>query len=344
MRSEINDLAHSVRTMTTEVLRLLLSDARHQASWSLQFRVNCWRFWISLAREKSQFCARVAVALLLSLMIGAIFFRLDRKSGEESGYDQTNVLNVNGALFSICVVSGFMQCYMVLTVLPPWIPVLLRDYDRRMYSVGSFYLALSVVEIPVHVVLPLLLISIDYWMVGLRRDVGGFLVAAGIVVLSANTAASFGHLMCTATRDGASGMIWAGSIMLPLLLVAGFVLNDGSVLTELSWVRYFSWYRHAHELLMVNQWSDVTTARCPGVISKGENKNNSISSSSSSSNSSNGSSQSRCMFSNGTDVLEQFHFSAENNLLNYLLLAAMLVMFRAAAFVSLLVRARRSRV
>ena len=165
-----------------------------------------------------------------------------------------------------------------------------------------------------------------------------------MVVLSANTAASFGHFLSTATEDGASAVMWAGPAMLPFVLLAGFFLNDGCVVSWLSWARYLSWFRHAHELLMVNQWSDVATVRCPGIAPNTSTTTTSSSSSSSSRSSYSYNNGSRCLFTNGTDVLEQFHFSAENKVLNYLLLAVLLVAYRIAAFLSLVARARRSRV
>ena len=377
--------------------------ARPGASWGLQFRVHCWRCWLSLTRDAARLRDGAAAAFLLSLMVGSLFYRLDRprprgheghdddddQGGYPALYDQTDVLDVSGALFLIGGLCCFLQCHSSLRTLPPWFLVFLRDRGTGAGGGGgsggsggrvdAFYLAASLVEVPLHVATPLAVVAVDYWMVGLGRGhgggvgggggVAGFFVAAGVVVLSANAAASFGHLVAAAREGGGGGgggMSVAGLAMLPLLLLAGFLLNDGSVPAWLSWARYLSWFRHAHELLMVNQWSGVAAVSCPGGGGVGGGGgggvggddtatanysvvNNSSSSSSidnssgvvdSFSNSSGGAGG--CLFGSGRDVLQQFHFSADNSARNWVLLAACLLAFRAAAFLSLLARARRS--
>lgn len=56
--------------------------------------------------------------LMLSLMIGGTFYRLDKDGdGVVTDYDQHDVLGVNGALFTICTVSGLFQVLMANSVL-----------------------------------------------------------------------------------------------------------------------------------------------------------------------------------------------------------------------------------
>ena len=63
-----------------------------------------------------------------------------------------------------------------------------------MYRTDVYYLAKNLAELPLTLFLPLLFISICYYMIGLYSPAENFFICAGILILVANAAVSFGEL------------------------------------------------------------------------------------------------------------------------------------------------------
>jgi ABC-type multidrug transport system permease subunit len=55
----------------------------------------------------------------------------------------------------------------------------------------------------------------------------------------------------------------AGPVLVPLMIFSGVLLNFDSIPRYFIWLRYMSWFSYANELLVVNQWQNVTNISCP---------------------------------------------------------------------------------
>lgn len=61
-----------------------------------------------------------------------------------------------------------------------------------MYRTDVYFLSKMLAELPFHVIYPFAFVAVSYHMVGFTDDVINFFICAGIVVLVANCAISFG--------------------------------------------------------------------------------------------------------------------------------------------------------
>jgi hypothetical protein len=61
-----------------------------------------------------------------------------------------------------------------------------------MYRTDVYFLSKTLAELPFYIFFPALFISIVYFMIGLNSDLEAFLKTLGVVLLVANSAASFG--------------------------------------------------------------------------------------------------------------------------------------------------------
>merc|ERR1712071_549533 len=80
---------------------------------------------------------------------------------------------------------------------------------------------------------------------------------AGILVLVANSAVSFGYLVSCLASSTQVALAIAAPMSIPLLLFGGFFLKNGSVPDWLGWIGYLSWFMYGNEALTINQWRDV---------------------------------------------------------------------------------------
>ncbi|KAK3582003.1 hypothetical protein CHS0354_030955 [Potamilus streckersoni] len=295
--------------------------SRYESSWVRQMACLLKRCWLTNLREPMVIRVRFAQTVMIGLILGLIYLRLD--------VDQKGVQNINGVLFLLITNLTFTNVFAVVNAFPIELPIFLREYGIGLYRVDSYFLSKMLAELPTFIIIPFILVCIDYWMVGLYDSAEAFLICAGILLLVANICVSFGYLISTIANSVNMALAIGPPLMVPLLMFGGFFLNAGSVPKYFIWLEYLSWFKYANELLAINQWKHIDHIACPA-----ENKNDNVTSSP---NRADG-----CQYRNGEQVLKYFSFDEDNWYLDFALLATLLVAFRILAFIILFIKARRS--
>ncbi|XP_067022118.1 protein white-like [Acropora muricata] len=280
----------------------------YKASWCRQLRAVLWRSWISNNRDAVVFRIRVFQAIVTALIAGLIYLQIP--------YDQDGIQNIGGVYFFLVTSASFSNLQGVLFVFPIELPVFLREHKNGMYRSDVYYLAKTLAEVPVFILSPLLLVSISYWMIGLRAEFLRFLVCYGIMFLVANVAVSYGYVISTLAPTVTAATSLGPPLMLPLLIFGGFFLKTTSVPVYFVWLKYVSWFMYGFEALIINQWKDY------GPIACGNNN----------------STTTRCV-PNGDEAIKFLGFKEDNMLLDIYCLLALLVGFRIISFLFLLRRA-----
>ena len=98
-------------------------------------------------------------------------------------------------------------------------------------------------------------------------------------------------------------------VILPFLLFGGLFLNSESAPAYLVWLQYLSPVKYAYEAMMVTFWDNVDTIECPE--------------------------EGNCQFPTGESVLEAFSFEDVIVSVNIVILLALNLGFRLAAFFAL---------
>uniref|UniRef100_A0A1B6ICC2 Protein white n=1 Tax=Homalodisca liturata TaxID=320908 RepID=A0A1B6ICC2_9HEMI len=285
------------------------SVSMYKASWCAQFRAVFWRSWLSVNKEPVLIKVRILQTLMVSLMVGIIYFGQD--------YDQDGVMNINGALF-ICISNmTFQNVFAVITVFCSEMPVFMREHYNGMYRTDVYFLCKTLAEVPIFLVIPVLFTCIMYYMVGLNPDPSRFFQSIVIITLVSNVATSFGYFISSVSSSIAVALSIGPPIIIPFLLFGGFFLNVGSVPPYFKWLSHLSWFKYGNEALLINQWDNIkdiactrANTTCPG---------------------------------DGHVVLEQYNFSERNYIWDYIWLVVLIIGFRVVAFLALLYRTSRRR-
>ncbi|KAF8791853.1 Protein white like protein [Argiope bruennichi] len=279
--------------------------AKYKASWCTQFRTVFWRSWISLMRDPMVFKVRLAQSIVIALLLGLVFF--NQKLTDKG------IMNINGAIFLVLMNISFSNMFSVVNAFTLEQPIYLREHWNGLYRCDIYFLCKTLAEAPVLVFMTTLLVCIVYWLIGLNHDVGAFFIFLAIMVLVANTAASFGYMVSCMSSNLNVALSLATPLIMPLVLFGGFYLNSASVPVYFIWLKYISMFFYANEALLINQWKDVTNITCTTPI---------------------------CAHT-GKQVLSTLDFDENHFLRDILLIIALLLFFRILAFIALLIKSSR---
>jgi len=290
----------------------------YTVGWCAQFWALLWRGWLGVRREPKIVKVRLLQTIFTAALIGLIYF------GQIA--DQAGVININGVLFFFITNVTFSNVFAVINVFCVELPLFLREHHNGMYRTDVYFLTKQLAEMPVFVLLPLILISVSYFLIQLNPDLERFLVTVGILELLTQTVISYGYLISCLCSSLPVALSIASPIILPLFLFGGLFLKNGSVPLWMGWIKYLSWFLYSYEALVINQWSGVTNISCLDVTIPTAQQNSSE----------------RCLKS-GKEVLEELYFQEENFLFDIFMMLVLVVVMRLVAFLALLVKTKRGK-
>ncbi|XP_052218229.1 protein white-like [Dreissena polymorpha] len=312
---DIKSLAESPQEKEIIIEEALSSTSRYEAAFFQQFMAVFVRSWKSTYREPMIIRVRIIQTLILGLMIGLMYLQLD--------IDQQGVMNINGVLFLILINITSQNLFGVIHTFPLETPIFTREYGIGLYRVDIYFICKTLAELPSFNFIPIIFCSVTYWVVGLYASFGAFCMFTGVILLVANIAVSFGYMVSAAVNSVSTAMAISATIRNHLLIFGGFFLNSHSIPVYFIWLKYFSWFKYANELLAINQWQYIDTIKCSAEASNISAYNTS------------------CLYKDGNSVLKYMNFNKDRVWLDVGLLFAMLVGCRLIAFIILFIKARK---
>ncbi|XP_022079982.1 protein white-like [Acanthaster planci] len=288
---------------------LIATHSPYKASWWRQFTACVKRAYLGNKREPLMSKIRFVQTIALGLILGLVFL--------QEKIDQDGVQNITGVLFLLVSNSAFANTFTTVQVIPNEIALLKREHYSGMYRVDAWFLAKFVTEIPVHIILlPLILVTVPYWMIGLYPAAVNFFTACLVICLSTGTAISFAYFLSSVSRTVSMALAIAPPFAFAFMLLGGLFINVGDIPVWLGWFSYLSWFRFGFEALLINEWSQIDDIECPVNWTT------------------------PCV-DDGQMVLETLSFSESHFLMDLCCLAILFVGFRLLAFLALLYRCRR---
>ncbi|KAJ7318624.1 ATPase [Desmophyllum pertusum] len=281
----------------------------YKASWCRQFRSVFWRSWLTNNRDVLILRIRLYRSIFIGILIGIIFF--------QTSINQDGVRNIYGVLFFLVTSTTFTNIVAVAFTFPMELPVFLREHHNGMYRSDVYFLCKTTAEAPAFFIAPLFLITIGYWMIGLRPHVPRFLAAYGILALVSTSTVSYAYIISTISANESISTALSGPLTLPLLIVGGFFIDNTTIPGWLSWLKYISWFYYGYEALVINQWDNYGNITCDESYNRTD---------------------SPCIY-NGNEAIEARGLDEGNLLIDVYGLLALTVGFRVLSYLFLLRRA-----
>lgn len=214
------------------------------------------RFCKNVFRTKQLFATRVIQALIAGLVLGSIFL---------------NVGN-NQDLVSLQTRLGFFAFTLtfLLSSTTEGLPIFLqergileRETSRGAYRVSSYVISNTLVFFPFLLLVGLIYSSSVYWLIGLRREIDGFLYFSLVVWMVVLMSNSFTACFSALVPNFIMGTSVISGLMGSFFLFSGYFISRENIPSYWIFMHYLSLFKYPFECFMVNEYGgEAGRRRC----------------------------------------------------------------------------------
>ena len=197
-----------------------------------QYIILSVRTWRNLYRNPMLMLTHYAIAILLGVFLGFLFFAL---SDDIAGFQ-----NRLGLFFFLLALTGF-STLTSLSVFAPERLVFMRERAKGYYSPVSYFVAKITFDIiPLRLIPPFIMGAIVYPMTGLSANWRQFLLFLAYVVLFNLAASAICLLIGIVVRNQGVASLIGILVMLFSLLFSGLLLNHDTIHPAVLWLQMVS--------------------------------------------------------------------------------------------------------
>lgn len=217
---------------------LVAPPERYPTSEIVQFWIVLKRTLLFSRRDWTLMYLRLFAHILVGFLIGALYYDI--------GNDAAKVLSNLGFLFFNMLFLMYTSMTITILSFPLEMPVLLKENFNRWYSLKSYYLAITVSDIPFQAIFCILYVTIVYFLTSQPPEVFRFSMFLGTCLLISFVAQSVG-LVVGAAMNVQNGVFLAPVMSVPFLLFSGFFVSFDAIPVYLRWITYLSYIRYGFE-------------------------------------------------------------------------------------------------
>ncbi|XP_073826041.1 ATP-binding cassette sub-family G member 1 [Musca autumnalis] len=216
----------------------ITSPERYPTSQFHQFWIVLKRTLLFSFRDWTLMYLRLFAHLLVGFLIGALYYDI--------GNDGAKVLSNLGFLFFNMLFLMYTSMTITILSFPLEMPVLLKENFNRWYSLKSYYLAISVADIPFQAIFCTVYVAIVYYFTSQPWELIRFAMFLGACLMISFVAQSVG-LVVGAAMNVQNGVFLAPVMSVPFLLFSGFFVSFDAIPVYLRWITYLSYIRYGFE-------------------------------------------------------------------------------------------------
>lgn len=137
-------------------------------------------------------------------------------------------------------------------------PVFLREVQKGMYQVSSYFWSKIFTEMAVVIMLPLLSTVIIYWWVGFNTaNWYNYPIHLLLNILSYYSFGGFGLMAGAFISNATIINIISSIIIVPMMLFSGFFVNQDNFPWFLTPFEYISVHKYAYQALILNEYNGL---------------------------------------------------------------------------------------
>lgn len=227
-------------------------------SWT-QFVESYKRTVKSYGREPVLAKVRLGQAISMGLILGLVYL--------QQPFDSSATKNRLGAMFLLIMNQSIASMFTVSQVIPKDMAVFMREYLTSANRPSSYFLGLSLAEVPYQVLFPCIFGSIAYWLIGFAPEASRFFIFIVTLVLMANASCSLGYALSTLTGHDGVAVALGPVLMLPMSLYAGVLHSSDHVPWYFVPLDKVSMIKYAFQAIVLNEYgSDKYTPQLRNFV------------------------------------------------------------------------------
>lgn len=224
------------------------------------------RFCSNIFRTKQLFATRVIQALVAGFVLGTIFLNVG------NGNKQSKIaLQTRSGFFAFSLTFLLSSTTEGLPIFLEERATFMRETSRGAYRVSSYVLANTLVFLPFLLMVGLLYTTPVYWLVGLRKDIAGFLYFSLVVWLVLLMSNSLVACFSALVPNFILGSSLIAGLMGSFFLFSGYFISKEKIPSYWIFMHYISLFKYPFECLMINEYGgEQGKKRCIEVNNNGE--------------------------------------------------------------------------
>ncbi|KAK3184004.1 hypothetical protein Dsin_031290 [Dipteronia sinensis] len=208
------------------------------------------RFSNNICRTKQLFAARILQSILAGVVLGTIFMNATKL--------QTQI-----GFFAFSLTFLLSSTTEGLPIFLQERKILMRETSRGAYRISSYVISNTFVFLPFLLAVALLYTIPVYWLVGLRRELDGFLyfslVVWMVVLMSNSFVASFSALV----PNYIMGNSLIAGVMGSYFLFSGYFIKKDDIPRYWIFMHYLSLFKYPFECFLINEYGgEKGKSRC----------------------------------------------------------------------------------
>ncbi|NWR11026.1 ABCG2 protein, partial [Paradoxornis webbianus] len=231
----------------------------HQLKWVSR------RTFKNLIGNPQASIAQLFITALLGLIVGAIYFGLENNSA--------GIQNRVGAMFFLTT----NQCFSSISAIELFVvekKIFIHEYISGYYRTSAYFIAKLMADlIPVRTLPSIIFTCIVYFMLGkygLKPTVDAFFIMMFSLMMVSYTATSMALAIATGQSVVSIANLLSTVAFVFMIIFSGLLVNLTSVMSWLSWLKYFSIPRYGMTALQINEFTglnfcnntDLSTYQC----------------------------------------------------------------------------------
>ncbi|KAH0983141.1 hypothetical protein GBA52_010318 [Prunus armeniaca] len=205
------------------------------------------RFSNIICRTKQLFAARIMQALLAGVVLGTIF--MNAANDPRRAKLQTQI-----GFFAFSLTFLMSSATEGLPIYLQERRILMRETSRGAYRISSYVISNTLVFLPFLLGVALLYATPVYWLVGLRREIDGFLyfslVVWMVILMSNSLVACFSALV----PNFIMGTSLVAGLMGSFFLFSGFFIPKEDIPSYWTFMHYLSLFKYPLECFLINEY------------------------------------------------------------------------------------------
>ena len=205
------------------------------------------RFSNNIFRTKQLFVARMIQAVLAGFVLGTIF--------TETTVDPRRFkLKTHVGFFAFTLTFLLSSTTEGLPIYLQERRILMRETLRGAYRISSYIIANTLVFLPFLLTVALLYTTPVYWLVGLRREIDGFLYFSLVVWMVLLMSNSFVLCFSALVPDFIMGTSLIAGLMGSFFLFSGYFISREDIPWYWIFMHYLSLFKYPFECFMINEY------------------------------------------------------------------------------------------